>query len=234
MPLNPVDWLVHGSNILLLLAYSVRDILWLRWFAVAAALTNMPFFLLQETVLWPPVMWAGVFTVINLVQIWRIYLERRPVVLSAEEQALHDLAFRDLRPREFLRLAMLGEWADAPEGTQVLRTGEPVEEVGIAIRGQVALRRGTETIGELAPGQMIGVTMALTGEPSPADAVFATPGRYMRWRLPALRAFLDRRPEMRTAVRALIQQDLAHKLHGKVAAGRMGGLTPPGSIPHPR
>jgi hypothetical protein len=234
VPLSPADWLVHGSNILLLLAYSVRDILWLRWFAVAAALTNIPFFLLQETVLWPPVMWAGVFTVINLVQIWRIYMERRPVVLSAEELALHDLAFRDLRPRDFLSLAMLGEWADAPEGTKVLRAGEPVQEVGVAISGRVALRRGGETIGELAPGQMIGVTMALTGEPSPADAAFATPGRYMRWQVPALRAFLERRPEMRTAVRALIQQDLARKLHEKVAAGRMGNPTPPGTTPHPR
>ncbi len=232
--MNPADWLVHGSNILLLLAYSVRDILWLRWFAVAAALTNIPFFLVQETVLWPPVMWAAVFTVINLVQIFRIYRERRPVVLSAEEQALHDLAFRDLRPREFLALAMLGQWVDAPEGTPVLRAGETPQEVGVAISGRVALRQGSETIGELLPGQMIGVTMALTGAPSPADAAFATPGRYMRWNLPALRAFLDARPEMRTAVRALIQQDLARKLHEKVAAGRMGGLTPPGMTPHPR
>jgi hypothetical protein len=54
MPIAPLDILVHASNILLLVAYPVRDILWLRWFAVAAALTNMPFFLLQETILWPP------------------------------------------------------------------------------------------------------------------------------------------------------------------------------------
>ena len=32
---NPTDYLVHFSNVLMLVAYSVRDILWLRWFAVA-------------------------------------------------------------------------------------------------------------------------------------------------------------------------------------------------------
>jgi hypothetical protein len=58
MNLQPLDYLVHFSNILLLVAYSVRDILWLRWFAVAAALTNIPYFLLQGTVLWPPILWA--------------------------------------------------------------------------------------------------------------------------------------------------------------------------------
>ena len=49
------DYLVHLSNIMLLVSYSVRDILWLRWFAVGAALINIPYFLLQGTVLWPPV-----------------------------------------------------------------------------------------------------------------------------------------------------------------------------------
>jgi hypothetical protein len=87
------DYLVHFSNILLLVAYSVRDILWLRWFAVAAALTNIPYFLLQGTVLWPPVLWALVFTAMNLYQIARLYLERRPVVLSEDEQKLYDLGF---------------------------------------------------------------------------------------------------------------------------------------------
>ena len=38
MHIQPLDYLVHFSNVLLLVAYSVRDMLWLRWFAVAAAL----------------------------------------------------------------------------------------------------------------------------------------------------------------------------------------------------
>ena len=56
MHMQFTDYLVHFSNILLLVSYSVRDILWLRWFAVGAALINIPYFLLQRTVLWPPVL----------------------------------------------------------------------------------------------------------------------------------------------------------------------------------
>ena len=56
MNMHAIDYLVHFSNILMLLSYSVRDILWLRWFAVGAALTNIPYFLLQSTVLWPPIL----------------------------------------------------------------------------------------------------------------------------------------------------------------------------------
>lgn len=77
MNAHATSYLVHFSNVLTLVSYSVRDILWLRWFAVAAALTNIPYFLAQPETLWPPVMWALVFTTINLFQITRIYLERR-------------------------------------------------------------------------------------------------------------------------------------------------------------
>ena len=49
------DYFIHAANILLLVAYSVRDILWLRLFAVSAALISLPFYLLQPMVLWAPV-----------------------------------------------------------------------------------------------------------------------------------------------------------------------------------
>ncbi len=217
MPINTLNLLVHASNVLLLVAYSVRDILWLRWFAVAAALTNIPFFLLQETILWPPVMWACVFTVINLVQIWRIMMQRRPVQLTGDEQRLYGLGFQSIRPREFLALTMLGTWKDAAEGEQALKTGAVPDEVAIAIDGTVAMSRGAEQVGELLPGQLIGVTLALTREPSPVDARFTTRGRYITWPVERLRAFLEARPELRSAVLAHIQQDIARKLYGRLA-----------------
>ena len=118
MSVHPIDYLVHFSNILLLVSYSVRNILWLRWFAVAAALTNMPYFLYQPSILWPPILWAGVFTAINLYQIWRIYLERRPVALSLDERTLYDMGFHALTLRDFVALGV-------PGGAQVPTNGLP-------------------------------------------------------------------------------------------------------------
>jgi len=126
MGFTVIDLLVHLSNVLMLVAYSVRDMLWLRWFAVAAALTNIPYFLLQHNILWPPIIWALVFTAINLYQIIRIYLERRPVVLSADEQKLYEMGFRSLRPREFVSLVLAGEWKTAAAGDEALAEGRPV------------------------------------------------------------------------------------------------------------
>jgi CRP-like cAMP-binding protein len=220
---NPTDYLVHFSNVLMLVAYSVRDILWLRWFAVAAALTNIPYFLLQPTTLWPPIIWALVFTTINAYQIVRIYLERRPVSLSDDEQALYDLAFRSLRPREFVSLALIGEWRTAVAGETVLTEGEPVSRVCIPISGAVRVRRAGSDVTDIQPGQLVGTALALTGDPSPVEATFVAPARYMAWSLASIRSFVDRRPELRVALQGLVSHDLARKL-GQMITPRAHGV----------
>lgn len=211
------DYLVHASNILLLLSYSVREMLWLRWFAVAAAIIVIPYYLLQPTVLWPPIAWGLVFTVINLIQIARIYWERRPVVLSADEQALYDLFFRSLRPRDFLSFAMIGEWKDAQPGEKILHLGIRVDAIAIAINGEVDVHQNEKSLGTLNPGEAIGLALAFTQEPSPVEAVFRDGGRYIRWRLDAIETFLSRKPEIRATLQRHVNRELADRVHG--AAG---------------
>ena len=212
MTFHAADYLVHFSNILLLVSYSVRDILWLRWFAVAAALTNIPYFLVQGTILWPPVLWALVFTAINLYQIARLYLERRPVVLSADEQKLYDLGFRSLRPREFVSLVLVGEWKSAAPGHKILSEGQPVMRLCIAIAGSAEVHKQGKRVGVLEPGQMIGTSLALTGAQSPVDATFTEPARYISWPVESLRTFADKRPDLRVTLQALVSRDLARKV----------------------
>ena len=101
-----LDYFIHAANILLLAAYSVRDILWLRLFAVASSLIAMPYFLFQPTPLWAAFGWSVLFAGINIFQSWRVFLERRPVRLTPEEEEVRRLAFRccsqKARPWNFL------------------------------------------------------------------------------------------------------------------------------------
>lgn len=212
MNLQPVEYLVHFSNLLLLVSYSVRDILWLRWFAVGAAVANLPYYLAQPTVLWPPVIWGTVFMVINLYQIARIYLERRPVVLSGDEQQLYDLGFKSLRPREFVSLVLAGQWRDAAPGERIVAQDQPIDRLSVPISGRVDVSREGEPLGSFAPGQMIGLALAVTGDAATFDAAFSEPGRYMSWPLATLRKFLDKRPELRVALQRLAGHDLALKV----------------------
>jgi CRP-like cAMP-binding protein len=212
MNVDPLNLLVHFSNVLMLLSYSVRKILWLRWFAVAAALTNIPYFLLQPHTLWPPVIWATIFTAINLYQILRIYLERRPVVLSDEEQKLYEMSFKALRPREFISLLMAGEWKTAGPGETVLAEGKPVSSICVAISGTLKVCKGGKDLMPLKPGHLIGTALVLTGQPSPMDATFIEPARYFSWPIGNIRTFLDKRPDLRLILQSLVSRDLAAKM----------------------
>jgi CRP-like cAMP-binding protein len=193
--------------------------LWLRWFAVGAAVANLPYYLAQTTVLWPPVIWGSVFMVINLYQIARIYLERRPVVLSPDEQRLYDLGFQALRPREFVSLVLAGQWRDAAPGERIVTHDRPIERLSIPISGRVDVSRAGEPLGSFAPGQMIGLALAMTGDAASFDAAFSEPGRYMSWPLATLRTFLDKRPELRLALQRLAGHDLALKVERLVPRG---------------
>jgi hypothetical protein len=216
VPITYADYLVHLSNILLLISYSVRDILWLRWFAVAAAFIVMPYYLSQPAILWPPVAWGGVFAVINLIQIALIYWERRPVQLNAEEQTLYDLAFRSIRPRDFVSLLMVGEWKDANPGERLLTAGQPTDSIYIAIFGDLEFRRGETIIGRLKPGETIGLAQAFTEEPSSADAAFVNAGRYVKWPIASLRRFLERKPDIRAALQQHVNTALAKRVREAV------------------
>lgn len=223
MNIQPLDLLVHFGNVLMLLSYSVRNMLWLRWFAVASAVTVVPYYVAQENVLWPPVFWAAVFTAINLYQIARLYAERRPVKFTTEEQKLYDLSFRSLKPRQFLSLVMLGKWQDGSTGTRVLNEGERVSAIGIAISGALEIRRQGTRLTTAQPGQIIGTALALTDAPSPVTAAFTEAGRYIQWPLSQLREFSDRNPELRVTLQGLVNQDLARKLETAVSLASAPG-----------
>jgi hypothetical protein len=212
MSIASPDYLLHLANILLLVAYSVRSILLLRCFAVAASLISIPYYLFQTNILWPPVGWSGVFIVINTAQIGILLWERRPVVFSDEERKLYDLGFSALMPRDFASLVTVGEWRNAAPGDKLLVEGRRTESIFVPISGTVEICSGERRIGRLAPGQTVGVALALLDEPSPVDAVFTEPARYMCWPLSHIRPLLDKKPELRATLQHLTTHELARKV----------------------
>ena len=157
-------------------------------------------------------MWGAVFSIINLYQIARIYAQRRPVVLSPDEQMLYDLAFRSLRPREFLAFVMLGEWRTAQPGEVIFKQAEVTATICIATEGSVEIRRNGQVLGDIEPGYVIGLTPALTGQPSLIEARFRGPARFVRWSIVTIREFVDSRPELRAKLQSLVSRDLALKV----------------------
>ncbi len=212
MSLLTPDYFIHGANVLLLIAYSVRDVLWLRLFAVAASIIAIPFYLLQPTVLWAPLAWSVVFAAINLFQSWLLFIERRPVKLTAEEEEVRRLAFQDLPPRKVLQVLSIGSWVTAEVGERLIERGKLPDTVALIVRGKVRVTKDGRMLGDLVPGDVVGSALILSGIPSSVDGVTVEPLRAMRWQVATLQKYLSANPETRNVMQRHLARDLAGKI----------------------
>jgi CRP-like cAMP-binding protein len=203
---------IHAANVLLLLAYSVTDILWLRLFAVASALVAIPYFVFQPTPQWAPIAWSVLFAGINSFQSWRLYLERRPVKLTAEEEEVRRLAFPDLPPRKVLELLSIGSWSTAEPGERMIESGKRADAMSLIVRGKVEVTKEGTVLSELQAGDFVGSALLLSGTVSDVDAVAVEPVRNVKWIAGTLERYLDANPDTRTALQRHLSRDLAGKV----------------------
>jgi hypothetical protein len=206
------NYFIHAANILLVVAYSVRDILWLRLFAVGAAFISIPYFVLQPTTLWAPLSWSVVFAAINLLQSWRLFIERRPVKLTPEEENIRRLVFEDLPPRKVLQVLGLGSWVAAETGERLIESGKLPDAILLIVRGKVRVTKDGRVLGELSAGDIVGSALILSGIPADVDAVTVEQVRAMRWQVGTLQRYLAANPETRTVMQRHLARDLARKV----------------------
>jgi len=199
-------------------AYSVHDVLWLRLFAVAASLITIPYFVLQPTTLWAPLIWTVVFAAINSLQSWRLFIERRPIKLTPEEEEIRRLAFRDLPPRKVLQVLSIGSWTTLEVGEHLIESGKIPDAVSLIVHGKVRVTRSGHILGELVAGEFVGSALIFSGIPAEVDAVTVEPGRAMRWDLGTLQRYLAANPETRTVILQAVTRDLAGKIEHVTAA----------------
>ena len=208
-----VNLFIHAANILLLLAYSVRDILWLRVFAVASSLIAIPYFALQPSPQWAPIGWSTLFAGINLFQSWRLFLERRPVKLTPEEEDVRRLAFQDLSPQKVLQVLSLASWNTIEPGERLIEDGKFPNAISLIVRGKVQITKDKRVLGELGAGEVVGSALLLSGAAAEVDAVTIEPVRSVCWEVGTLERYLSANPETRLIWQSHVAHDLAGKLH---------------------
>ena len=217
-----LNGLVNFSNIVFIVAYSVRNVLTLRILAVVGEGMTLPYYYFQDEKLWPPIYWGAAFMVVNAVRIVGIALERRPVVLNDEEEELHRIAFSSIDKREFLRLVNLVQWIDCSPGEVILKKGQQVSDAVVLVSGELEAVLGNKTRMALHPGQLIGDVSAYSGLASPVDVVARSPAVLAKWDLQHLREFTASRPELRANFLRIVSADLAAKLRDVVVSSFSG------------
>lgn len=209
--INP-NYFIHAANILLLFAYLLRDMLWLRILALGSSLCAMPYFLLHPKPLWAPLLWSVVFASVNLFQAWRVYAERRPVKLTPEEEEVRRLAFEDLPPKKVLQVLSLGSWGTVNPGDRLLESGKRPDNVSLIVHGRVMVQRNGKDVMDLVAGNLVGSALLLSGGPAELDAFAAGPVRTIYWQIDTLERYLAANPDTRIIMQRHLSRDLAGKL----------------------
>ena len=204
---------IHVANVLYLFSYLVRDILWLRILTVIAASCLMPFFYFRPEPLMAPIYWNVLFTGINIVQIYILLLERKPVQLNEEEQQLYRMVFRALKPREMLKLLKLATWNTVAAGQRIIEQGATLNNLMVVYSGNASVQTGGREVANLKGGQFMGEMSYLTGGRTHASVVAQTPLRYVSWSKDQLKKFLEGNPELRATLQMILGVDLVAKVN---------------------
>jgi len=204
----------HVANVLYVVSYLVTDMLWLRVLAVVGGFSSLTWTLTASAPNVAFIGWTLVYNTINVVQIARLWHERRPVRLTSEEQVLYAAAFGTLTLREFQRLLAVGRWHEAPAKEVLIAQGASACRMLVLASGRAAVKVDGREVARLQPGQFAGEMSFLTGARTTAAVEVLEPVRFVAWATEDLERLLVKHPPLRTALQLILGRDLAAKVVG--------------------
>src|SRR6267378_7211390 len=130
----------HIASVLTMVAYLLKDILWLRTLTILSCFAGIAFnFFVPATPLWTVIYWNILFAIINVVQVAIIIKQRSGVHFSEEEKELHDTLFKNFAPFEFMKLMRVGKWLEAKQGDVLAVEQQPINSVMLIYNGLVGV-----------------------------------------------------------------------------------------------
>ena len=207
---NPVVWLT-AANVLYLISYSVRDILWLRVLSVVAGTLLIPYYAMQPTPLMDAIRWNVLFISINGYWIVRLMLERRPVQLTPDEARLRTLSFPSLTTREAKNLFSTGAWEDIAVGKSIVQHDNGSGRFSVILRGLADVTHHGTKIADFGEGQFVGVIDEHAVQID-LDVVVRESAHVMCWSQSKLHSFVATRPDVELALERSTGLEVGHLL----------------------
>ena len=206
--------LLNCANIIFLAAFMAKKIVWLRLLTITGNIIVVPYYLyFIEPPLWNTIVWVCIYTAINLVMLFIIYLESRPIKLSDLEQKIYNMTFKSLEPRVFKKLIDHGSLEELqPEVVLVTRDSE-LDSLMFVVEGEaeVVLKHGEHLI--IPTGGFIGEQSFITGEKTSADVTTGKEAaKIIRWNSEALRKHLAGKETLKDNLDLILTADLIYKL----------------------
>jgi len=213
------DWniyviLLNCAYTIWLAAFLAKKIVWLRLLTVTGNFIVVPYYLnFLETPLWNTIVWISIYTIINLVMLFIIYIESRPITLSDLEQKIYDLTFKSLEPRVFKKLIDHGSLEDLQPEVVLVTSNSDLDSLMLVVEGEaeVVLKHGEHLI--IPTGGFIGEQSFITGGKTSADVTTGKEAAtILRWNSQVLRKYLAGKETLKDHLDLIFTSDLIFKL----------------------
>ncbi|MGI9407760.1 MAG: hypothetical protein ACR2O4_15405 [Hyphomicrobiaceae bacterium] len=205
--------LIHMASLLYVIAFLVRDQLWLRLLVLVATLLYIGYYyFVPEEPLWDAIAWSVVLGLANLYITLQIVLERTTYSLSEEEKKLYD-AFDTMTPGEFRKMLKIGTWHDGDGVTRLTTENATNENLYFVLHGESVVEKSGRSF-PIPERVFVGEVAYFLKCHASATVTVPRGGRYISWPRQALETLERKNPGIRVALQSLMNTDMA----GKVAA----------------
>ena len=205
---------LNAANILYVVCYAVKDVLWLRIFCVVAILVIMPYYIWgAEVTQMGCILWNLVFLSINAFWIVVIVQQRRPPKMTAREKQLYDEVFcNSCSQREMLDILAVAKYVDFQESEEIVSRGSDPASLILIENGTANVLLDGKLLASLGRGDFIAEMSYLTGEPAVADVVALTSMTIIRWERSELEDLFEGNPNLKSTINEIIGRDLVQKI----------------------
>ena len=153
--------------------------------------------------------WNILFIVLNIYQVVRLVLERRPVSLSPELESIYDSRFKNMKKRDFLNFWHFGHEICYFKAL-VCEEGKDPEQLMFLVNGKADVTQGEKLLTSLDSNNFVAEMSYMSDKPASADVTIT--GTTIVWTRKKLAELENIYPSLIHDVRVSIGGDLSHKL----------------------
>jgi CRP-like cAMP-binding protein len=218
-----IDLLNHFANVLYVIAYFFRDILWLRVMVIAGCSLEIFYrFHVASSPLWADIIWCSIFIVLNSYQLIDLIRERRTLQLTPEEMDLHRNVFSVLPKMDFKKLVNAGKRTLVPAEAVIIEEKQHIDCLFLLVKGRAEVVAGGNVVSYLADGSFAGEISFLTGNPTSAKVITTMPAHCIVWEKKTLIRLLEENEQLRRGMDSVFNKDLINKVlkHTESNAGQ--------------
>jgi hypothetical protein len=217
-----LDIFGHLSNALYTIGSGFRNILYLRWAFILAAVMEIFYdAFISDKILWTPFLWSIALIIINIYQILRVIYQKRFLNFSEDELEAFILIGDKMDVLNFKKLVRSGKWEQYPEHKNIIKESEPTEKIFLLVEGEADVKIKGKKISTLKKGNFIGEISFLTGSLPSADVDAAVQTKLIGWEKEKLKKFIEKNHLLKHEINSLFSNDLITKLHHLNRLGNM-------------